>query len=477
MPVREDHPAAAMNEWTIPPQEREGFLAAIARHRAAAWRVTAASVCTLAAAALVVALLSAPLWYALLALGADLLNLVSPTRNLLGDFMDYTYRWQDSPAPAGAMRWIFWLACAALPGAVVVGCIALTLKRALVVLAAQETAALQGRVPHALTLEEQRLRNVIAEMSIAANIRQPIVLIVEGRGAGAGVFGTEAEPLVIISRALLTQLDRAELQGVAAHLVGSIAQGDLVLGQRAALTLAFFNLASRLAVVLSEAGAGRSLARVLAGLVWPTPARMSHVATAIGESFAADPAAPPASSPPHWKHNVRFVLAGPVAMLGFFGGVVSFLVLGPLLSFAWRQRKYMADATAVRLTRDPDTLARALDKLAQAGGGAPLGSWTSHLAVAAGPASRGLMSGAFVPMLPSAEQRLRALRKLGATVTRPVKQVPIKQTLLVGALLAVVGGLTCVLLPLLVFVSVALSMLFLGLPLSLLHLLLRWIGN
>lgn len=461
----------------LTPGEREGFLEAIARHRAAAWRVRAASVLTLTAAALVVALLSAPLWYGALAIGADVLNLVVPTRNLLGDFMQVVNNWDDSAHPVDAARWITMLAWAALPGAVVMGCIALALRRALRVLAAHERASLEGRVPHELTLEEQRLRNVIAEMSIAAGMREPAVLIVEAGGYGAGIFGTEDEPVIVISRALLSDLDRAELQGVAAHLVGSIAQGDLPIGRGAALTLAFFNLMSRLAMVITERGAGRAMARTFAGLLLPTAARIEHVAAAIGESFASHEPNMPEPPEKNWKDYAKFVLAGPVAMLGFFGGIVSFLVLGPLLSLAWRQRKYMADATAVRLTRDPDTLAGALEKLAARGGGAPLGQWTGHLAVAGGVAARGFMTGSFVPMLPSADQRLRALRKLGATLTRETQRLPLEKRILVGALLGVVGVLTIVLLPLLVYVSVALSALLLGIPLSLVHLLLRWIGH
>ncbi len=249
----------------------------------------------------------------------------------------------------------------------------------------------------------------------------------------------------------------------------------MALGRGAALTLAFFNLTSRLALVLNEPGAGKSLARTFAGLVLPTPARIERVAAAIGESFASESAEVSPPRPDRWTHYLKFVIVGPVVMLGFFGGIVSFLVLGPLLSLAWRQRKYMADATAVRLTRDPDTLARALEKLA--GTGAPMGAWTAHLAVVGGAASRGLMSGSFVPMLPSTDRRLRALRKFGATLTRPTRRMPIRQTLIIGTLLAVVAALSALLLPLLAYVSVALSMLFLGLPLSLLHLLLRWIGH
>jgi Zn-dependent protease with chaperone function len=460
----------------LTPGEREGFLDTIARHRRAAWRVTAASAFTLGAAALVVALLSAPLWYAALALGADLLNLVSPTRDLLDEFMRATDQWQHSAEDIGAARWLAWTACAALPGAVVMAVLTFALRRALALLGAHDAAALEGKVPHELTLEEQRLRNVIAEMSIAAGIRQPGVFIVENAGYGAGIFGTEREPLILVSRSLLGALDRAELQGIAAHLVASIAQGDIALGRRAALTIAFFNLMSQLGLVLNERGNGKALARVFLGLLVPTRARLEPVSRAIGESFATERVVS-GERVRDWRDYAKMILAGPVVMLGFFGGIVSFLVLGPLLSLAWRQRKYMADATAVRLTRDPDTLARALEKLAAAGGGAPLGRWAAHLAVAAGPASRGFTGGAAVPMLPSADQRLRGLRKLGATLTRPTKRMTPRQRIIVTALLGVVGMLTMVLLPLLVYVSAALSALFLGLPLMLVHALLRWIGH
>lgn len=460
----------------LTPGERESFLDGIARHRRAAWRVTAASVLTLGAAALVVALLSAPLWYGLLGLAADVLNLVTPTPNLIGEFMQYAVGWQDSAEPAGVARWAGWIACAALPGAVVMVCLTMALRRALTVLGAHEAAALEGKVPHELTLEEQRLRNVIAEMSIAAGIAEPQVLIVENAGYGAGIFGTERAPMILISRALLGALNRAELQGIAAHLVGSIAQGDLALGRGAALTLAFFNLMSQLGLVLNERGNGKALARVFLGLMLPTRARLEPVARAMSQSFASEPNAA-RDEARDWRDYSKMILAGPVVMLGFFGGIVSFLVLGPLLSLAWRQRKYMADATAVRLTRDPDTLARALEKLSAAGGGAPLGRWVAHLAVAAGAGARSFMAGTSVPMIPSADQRLRALRKLGATLTRATRQMPFKQLALVSVLLGVVGLLTLVLLPLLVYVSAALSALFLGLPLGIVHLLLRSIGH
>ena len=82
-----------------------------------------------------------------------------------------------------------------------------------------------------------------------------------------------------------------------------------------------------------------------------------------------------------------------------FTGIVSLFLLGPLLSLAWRQRKYMADATAVRLTRDPNTLAEPLEKMQ--GSSSAFAPWAAHLSVVSRLGARGLMSNSAVPMFPS----------------------------------------------------------------------------
>src|SRR5262249_20902852 len=115
----------------------------------------------------------------------------------------------------------------------------------------------------------------------------------------------------------------------------------------------------------------------------------------------------------NWRLWLWMPLAGPVVMSGFFAGVVSLVVLRPLVGLTWRKRKYMADAVAVRLTRDPDALASALGRM---GSGVALAPWMAHLSVVSGSQRAGLLGGSMVPMFPSLERRLRALRKLGATV-------------------------------------------------------------
>ena len=458
--------------------EREGFFAAIERHRRAAWRVTAAAALAIGVAALVTSLLLAPFFYAAFVVLTDVLNLIVPVPNYLGDFVVYVDDWQDAPGRVPASQWAAWTIYAALPGGACVAIVVFALNRAMRVLVEIDVAALALTAPTDLTLTEQRLRNVIAEMSIAANMLPPTVFIVETRAHGASVFATSGKPTLVISRGLLARLNRAEMQGVAAHLVASVANGDVAIGRRAALALAFFNLVSRLAVVFNRPRAGGELARILGALLWPTRPRIEAIATTLGESFTASrdaaPVTPLLAKAQGW---LALILMGPVVLTGFFGGIVGFLLLAPLLAFAWRQRKYMADATAVRLTRDPDTLGRALEKLSTQAGDA-LGAWNAHLSVAQRPGAGGVaLAASFVSMFPSTDRRLRALRRLGATLSRPTHRWPLRKSLIASALLAAGAVATAVLLPLLVFLSVGLSMLFLGLPLSITHVLLRWLGQ
>jgi Zn-dependent protease with chaperone function len=61
--------------------------------------------------------------------------------------------------------------------------------------------------------------------------------------------------------------------------------------------------------------------------------------------------------------------------------IVGPFLLGPLLGWLWRTRRYLADATAVQLTRNPDAVAHGLLQLGEVGGGIPGGAWAAPLFV------------------------------------------------------------------------------------------------
>jgi Zn-dependent protease with chaperone function len=475
--------------WT--PAERESFFAAIARHRRAAWRVTFVSRAVNLIVALIVAVLMSPLFYAALALALDLLNLVIPAPNLVPGIGHALDKALNAPAAMSIRDWIQLGLLAALPGLVWMAAVLSALRKVLTLCMSFETGALAAHAPNPTVLAEQRFGNVVGEMAIAANLPPLRVLIVDSPVVDAVSFGTdEHHSTIAISQGLLSLLNRAQMEGVAANLVAAIADGDMQIGLRAALSLNLFALIARLGSLVTQKHARRNLTQIVIATLLPTTKSARSLITELANPFADEPEVPAAPDPnpmpstglaARWEKIRPYLwlpLAGPLVMTGFFAAIVSLFVLGPLLSFAWRQRKYMADATAVRLTRDPDTLSGALEQMTKERG-APLASWAAHMSVTDHTGQRsGVFGGSAVPMFPSVDRRLRALGTLGAHITRPAgPKMPPKLWLLIGPLLAVLAVLVAILLPLLVWVSLALTMLFGGIPFGIVHALLRWLGH
>jgi Zn-dependent protease with chaperone function len=475
--------ATGFAAWT--PAERESFFAAIARHRRAAWRVTLASTLADAVLALVVALLMSPLFYAAIALAFDLVNLVHRVPNvvtLIGRVL--------GPAlePAGRVplgTWVHLGLLAALPGVLWMGLVLLMLDRALRRSAAFTAGELPARAPNPQVLAEQRFKNVIDEMAIAANLPAPRVLVADSGGVNAAAFGRdEHHASIMVSQGLLTRLNREQLQGVAAHLIGSIADGDMAIGLRAATTLSLFAFLARFAGVLGERSSGRSLLRLALAMLRPTAASAERLSQELADPFRnTDEDGKPlprgeSTKLQSWRDWVWLPLMGPLVITGFLAGLVNLFLLAPLVALAWRQRKYMADATAVRLTRDPDGLASALQELERSDGGAAFAAWAAHFAVVSpGSRARGLLGSSFVPMHPAVTRRLRALERLGAHVSYDAHRLPVQLLLILVPLGALIGGLLAIAACLLAYVSVPLSMLFLGIPFAVIHVLLRWIAG
>jgi hypothetical protein len=90
---------------------------------------------------------------------------------------------------------------------------------------------------------------------------------------------------------------------------------------------------------------------------------------------------------------------------------------------------------------------------------------------------RGMLGGSAVPMFPSINRRLRALGTMGAHVSRPRGQMPFWAMAIAVPLVVVLAGLVAIMLPLMVWLSAVLSMLFGGIPFAMVHVLLRWLGH
>jgi Zn-dependent protease with chaperone function len=504
-------PDAALRPWAA--GEREDFFDAIARHRRAAWRVTA--VCALGACA--------PLLYCLLGLALDVVNRVVPMPNLLG----YAGRVVDTfvdPKP-GIPPALWALPLAALPGLVVFALAIHTLRRAFRHSPLFDQTAIVGRRPNAGVLAEQRIENTIEEMALAAGIPTPRVMIIEG-GANAAAFGPdEAHATVLIGTGLLESLNRDEMQGVAGHLVSSIADGDMTIGLRTALTLGLFGLFARLGTGWTDRQEFAATVKLVRALLAPSAKNIRFILLQLADPFAkvdeaaddrrqtneeahaealkhlgairavmsgdmkAAAAAAPATQDRSfqatgkltWREWAMMPLVGPVVLAGFLCGLVTTMMLEPAVAFAWRARKYMADATAVRLTRNPNGLAGALAAIANRGS-TGIAAWAGHLCVV-DPGTRGnagLFGGwASAIAFPALDKRHRALERMGADrlpqgktlAGRPQLTGLVKLFVMVA--IPLVGVLLCVAVVLLVWLSAALSGMFTILPAALLHAILR----
>ncbi|MEO7757167.1 MAG: M48 family metalloprotease, partial [Dokdonella sp.] len=430
-----------------------------------------------------VAILMAPLFYAVIGLAFDVLHFVVPMPDLMRSVTETVGALIDDPERVSTGRWIYIASVAALPGLAVMALAWRALGGVVRKAMGSDAAHAATRAVDVGSLAESRFANVVSEMAIAAGIEAPQVRVTDTDAVNAAAFGVDrAHASIVITRGLLAELDRAQMQGVAAHLVGSIANGDMRIGARFATVLGMFGLIARLSHSFSDREAARRFWTLLRGsmqrssgpydgqLVMELTNPFEPEAHATAETPAGDEGIP-------WRTWAWMPLAGPLVMSGFFGGLVCTVLLSPLLSLIWRSRKYLADATAVQLTRDPDTLGHALEKMRGAPIEGAFGAWIAHVCVVPNGliGARSILGGSAVPMSPALDKRLKALGVMGAHVApRTGATLPTATWLILAPLVAIVVVLMGMVVVGLLFVSVALSGLFTWLPALAIHALLRW---
>jgi len=170
----------------------------------------------------------------------------------------------------------------------------------------------------------RRLYNVVEEIALASGIPVPEIYVLEqesGINAFAAGF-TSADAAVAVTRGALEKLSRSELQGVIAHEFSHIFNGDMRLNIR--LMGALFGI-----LMLSLIGR-----RVLHGSYFVGRSKNSNGGAIVLVAIAV-------------------MLVGYIGL--FFGRWIK--------SAVSRQREYLADASAVQFTRDPDGIAGALKKI------------------------------------------------------------------------------------------------------------------
>ena len=211
--------------------------------------------------------------------------------------------------------------------------------------------------PNSTDTTERRLLNVVEEMALASGVPVPAVfLLSEEMGINAFAAGHSPSDCVIgVTRGCAQQLTRDQLQGVIAHEFSHILNGDMRLDLR---------LMGVLYGILLMGLTGRELLR------WG----------AFGGGRSSDS---------RRDNGGLYLLA-----IGLTFMVVGFLgmLFGNLIKAAVsRQREFLADASAVQFTRNPEGIAGALKRIGAAVFGSkligPRAAEASHMYFAEGVAS------------------------------------------------------------------------------------------
>jgi Zn-dependent protease with chaperone function len=176
--------------------------------------------------------------------------------------------------------------------------------------------------PGSRDLLERRLLNVVEEMALASGTPVPRVYLMDDE-AGINAFAaghTVNDAVVAVTRGTLTRLTRDELQGVVAHEFSHILNGDMRLNVRLIAVLFGLTMVSTVGRFMLEASGRSRDSKGLAPLV------------IIGLAL--------------W-------------VIGYIGVLFGRMIKASVS----RQREYLADASAVQFTRNPDGIGGALRKI------------------------------------------------------------------------------------------------------------------
>ncbi len=396
---------------TVPgPLDRASFFEEQARHRRSTWRLTALCLAAVVLMGLVVSVVVTPLLMAQIGITLAVLGIVLPVPDVLkaipngyADLIAPMMHQDQRPATFGqiVVGWALLLG----PGVAVMLLISFWLW-SLFLRAGVGGAllALGARAPRPDDLEEQQLVNVVAEMAIAAGLPPPQVVLLDSDVPNVAVIGSGPDDAtVVVSRRLLDEFDRDQTQAALGHLIGSIGNGDLRIAFAIVSVYQTFGLLMTLLDAPFTGAARSTIGRTLrfalrrpdrdaAGEAERVTALFSQTFTSarldeIGKFLEPDPDT--------WLgrldqrtvifRGIRIAVLMPLLFANLFSKIVLLvlmpLLVGPLIALVWRSRRYLADSTAVQLTRNPDGMAAALVELLQKGGLPPGSKWSAHLFV------------------------------------------------------------------------------------------------
>jgi heat shock protein HtpX len=219
--------------------------------------------------------------------------------------------------------------------------------------------------------DSPELYRIVENLCITAGLPLPKIYIIEESQPNAFTTGRDPEHAIIaVTRGLLEKLERVELEGVIAHELAHIGNKDMLLGSVVVFLVGIISLISDYFLRISSKGG-------------------------MGKRDSRDS-----------RHPLLFVFGILAAILAPTAATLIKLAIS-------RKGEFRADATGALLTRYPEGLAEALEKISSDNN--PLrvaNTTTSHLYIAnpfRGKQSRSWFTKLFMTH-PPVEERTRALR-------------------------------------------------------------------
>lgn len=231
--------------------------------------------------------------------------------------------------------------------------------------------ALAANRAQAVTKEEApELTRIIENLAITAGVPTPKVYIIHSHALNAFATGRDPEHASIaVTTGLLQALERTELEGVLAHELSHVKNYDIRFSTLVAIFVGFI-------VILSDL--------VSRSLFWGGMRRRDDRDSNQANAFLA--------------------IVGIVALL------LSPIIAQIIQLAVSRQREYLADSSGALLTRYPEGLARALEKISHSHPLETASNATAHLFIA-NPFSARKVAGLFSTH-PPIEERIKRLREM-----------------------------------------------------------------
>ena len=225
---------------------------------------------------------------------------------------------------------------------------------------------------HARAIEKKdnpEIYRLVENLCIASGLPLPKVYIINEMQPNAFATGRdEKHAVVAMTKGLIDKLDRAELEGVIAHELSHIKNRDILLGTAVVILVGIVAMLSNVFLRITFWGGGRR------------------------------------DNDSGGKYMI---------IIGILAAILAPIAAGLIQLAVSRKREFLADASAALLTRYPEGLARALEKIsADPASLKTANTSTAHLYISSplrGKQSKGWFAKLFMTHPPT-EERLNALR-------------------------------------------------------------------